>query len=348
MKAINENIRIVKIHAICWLTYIAYEVLVNGILTGSYSHFYYYLFFYVLNISLFYGHASVVMDASFRRPPYTLWMLPLLLLLEMALYIGVAIGVSQLLEIFHARRSPLVINKRFLTGTIWRGLLFILFSTGYYFLRQYLVKRKMEMQKELEFERLKVKLYSMEIDFLRSQINPHLLFNTLNFIKYASKHDPQQSDEAIIRLSEIMNFALERSEDGFVPLKDEIRQIENLVRLNQLRFGQQLHLQYEATVDDENVMILPIVLVTLVENVFKHGDLHHESEPAIITITCRESKIEFWSRNLVYQNDDMEATSEVGVHNAMLRLERAYGERFVFNFGRQGDFYVAYLRIFLG
>ncbi len=337
--------REINIHALCWLVYICYEVLVSGILSGNFSHFYYYFFFYILNISLFYSHALYIMPNSFRKTPYTLWKLPFLFLLQMGLYILATIVISQLLEVLHARRSPLVINKRFITGTVWRGALFILFSTGYYFLVSYFYKRKQEMQNELEVQKLKLSLVSMEMDFVRSQINPHLLFNTLNFIKYASKHDPQQSDEAIIRLSEIMSFAIEKSMDGLILLTDELKQIENIIRLNQLRFGNKLHIQFKFTIDDEKVKVLPIILLTLIENIFKHGNLHQASKPATIIITCSDNQLEFWTGNLPNANTFAKSTSGLGIPNIIFRLKNTYGDRFIFNYGNEGDFYKTYLRI---
>lgn len=347
MSTLKMKIGTVEIHALCWLLYISYEVLVSGILTGGFSHFYYYLFFYLLNISLFYVHGSLAMPFSFKKPPYTLWKLPVLLLLELVLYIAATIFISHFLERLQLRSSPLVINKRFITGTIWRGALFILFSSGYYFLVYYLSKQKQELQDKLEMEKLKVKLFSIEIDFLRSQINPHLLFNSLNFIKYASKHAPDEADEAITKLSEIMDFALARSADGFVPLIAEQRQVENIIRLNQLRFSQKLQLCYRATVVNEGAMILPVVLITLTENIFKHGDLHHVSQPASISLECCADRIEFRTSNYPISGNFPVKTRKLGLSNTIFRLEKTYGDRFVFDYGMKGDTYQTYLCIHL-
>ncbi len=346
MKAIKDQYKTIQIHVLCWAVYVIYEVLLTRAIKGEFSHFYYYFFFYLLNISLFYAHALYVMRSSFKNVPNTLWRLPLLLVLEMAIYIGLSILLSKLLMVLHVRKTALVLDWRFHISIIWRGLLFILFSTGYYFLDTYIIRRKNEMQKALEIERLQVALARAEHDFLRSQINSHLLFNTLSFVKYAAKHKPEQSDEAIIRLSEIMSFAIEKSANELIPIVDELKQIENVIQLNQLRFAYQLNLQFSTTIGDEKIRILPIILLTLVENVFKHGNLHQGSAPASIVLVSTTKKIEFWTKNLCKESELLtHASSGFGIPNTIFRLKNTYVDRFIFNYGMDGEFYQTYLCI---
>ncbi|RZM20299.1 MAG: histidine kinase, partial [Pedobacter sp.] len=208
MKRIFQNGKGLRIHLICWSIYIAYEVLLTGTVRGYYSHLYYYLLFYALNIALFYFHGRWVLPKSLGQGVKVAWRLPLLVAMEVAVYSFLSIGFSYLLSWMNAARGPLVFNTNFFLQLGWRQALFIMGGTGYYFLETALEKQRLELLGRLEIEQLNVQLIRAERDFLRSQINPHLLYNTLNFVRYAAKQNPQQADEAIHSLTGLLEFAL--------------------------------------------------------------------------------------------------------------------------------------------
>lgn len=349
MKAIKENNRQVWVHVLCWSIYISYEVLVSRALSGSYSHFLYYLFFYFLNIILFYFHALFVMQSSFRNVPRTLLRLPILLVLEVGIYVGLSIIFSNFLHILNARKEVLILDWRVYISIIWRGSLFILFSTGYYFLISYILKIKQQMREAVEIQRLNIELTKSQLNFLRSQINPHLLFNTLNFVKYAAKSKPDQADEAIVRLSEIMTFAMEKSsdKDGFVGLEQELNQLENIIRINQLRFNNRIYVNYRNELERRNIFILPIVLLTLVENLFKHGDMTNKEYPGEILIKSHSNGLEFCTRNIPNRNFvSNKRNDSTGLKNIISRLESTYGQNHIFTYGQQGIYYVTRLFVY--
>nr|WP_256377626.1 histidine kinase [Pedobacter sp. KBS0701] len=110
-----------------------------------------------------------------------------------------------------------------------------------------------------------------EKDFLRAQINPHLLFNTLNFIRHATKHHTADASFAISALTDLMEYALEDSKSDYVPLNKEIEQMENLIELNRLRFEHLLNLNYTKDISNVKAVILPIILLTLAETYSNMG-----------------------------------------------------------------------------
>ncbi len=286
------------------------------------------------------------MPSSFKRIPSTLWYLPFLLALEVSLYIALSVLLSHLLYLLHARNEPLAFDWRIYISIVWRGLLFIMFSTGYYFLISNTQKRKQEIEKALEVEQLKLDLAKAERDFLRSQINPHLLFNTLNFVKYAAKNQPDQADDAIIRLSEIMSFAMGKSAGGFIELRDELKQVENIIRLNQLRFGNNLHINYTVQMNNEKSLILPIILLTLVENIFKHGNLTDADFAASIKVESTVEYLMFKTCNLPRNGGEILFNSlGTGLNNIEMRLLNNYKDKFSFEYGMEGNFYKTQLQM---
>lgn len=327
-----------KIHLICWVAYIAYEIIVAGMLSKTFHHFYIYLFYYLLNVSLFYIHAFLVMPYSFANYPTSLLRLPVLLLIQLTIYVSFYILISHLLDQLHARKVPMVINSTFFASSIWRAILFLLYATGYFFLMRYITKTKEQAQHLLDIERMKTTMAQLERDYLRAQIKPHLLFNTLNFVKYAAKHQPEKSDEAIIRLAEILDFSISRSTDGMIPISMELKQIKNIIGLNQLRFEGKLNIDLEVQLGSDQIRILPLILLTLVENIFKHGNLSDNDHPAHICITDKDNHLMMTTRNLSSNNSLPEST-HTGLDNINRRLQQQYGDNFIFLYGKEGRFY---------
>lgn len=346
MNPMKNKLSTVKTHAICWSVYAAYEIIVAGTLNGRYSHFLYYILFYTLNISLFYFHSGITMRKSFSNAPRTLWLLPFLLLFEMAGYIVLTIFISHALELLRLKRSSLHIDDSFIMGTIWRGMLFILFASGYYLLMSYIEITKDKMKKAIELEQLNGKLIKTEADFLRSQINPHLLFNTLNFVKHTATRDPDRSAEAIKRLTGILDFAMERTTEEMIPLMIELEQIENIIHLNQLRYNGRLSIGYKTIIENEKVQIIPVVLLTIVENLFKHGNLSMSHSPGLISIHSNSDFITIETTNL--KNDKFfheTNNSGTGLENISLRLNHYFGNNYLFEHYFEGEFFKLKLKM---
>ncbi|MET3606922.1 LytS/YehU family sensor histidine kinase [Mucilaginibacter rubeus] len=160
--------------------------------------------------------------------------------------------------------------------------------------------------------------------FLKEQINPHLLFNTLNAI-YSTvyRHSPKDS-EAILLLSEIMRYSYEEPDhQGLVPLESEIYQLKNLIKLNTYRFRDTARIDLQLTGHVKDLRIIPLVLLTLSENMFKHGDLQHC--PGSIDIGINENgHLTFISKNIRKLRGQTDANSNVGLNNTRLRLDYAY------------------------
>lgn len=337
----------IKIHFICWTVYIVYEVLMTGTISGRFSHFFTYFFFYVLEISLFYTHALFIMPTSFERSPDTRWRLPILFTSILVIYFFLVILMSYFLDFIQVRRSTMVLNSSFFLAISWRAFLFLIYATGYFFLTRYITKTKEQAQRAIEMEQLRTKLAQLEGDYLRAQIRPHLLFNTLNFVKYAAKHSPAQSDEAILLLSDILSFSIRESHDGMIPIAEELKQVENMIRLNQLRFSNKLQIDYTVQLGSEGIRILPIILLTLVENVFKHGDLTQPDYPAHIQIHTKGETLHVITENLPNNSILPQLRPPgAGLKNIEMRLQEEYGDDgFHFQYGKEGRYYKASLQM---
>ncbi|WP_158526250.1 sensor histidine kinase [Pedobacter paludis] len=165
---------------------------------------------------------------------------------------------------------------------IWIFIKYALFGFSYYYATQNIKHQK--KLRSIEKEK-----HEAEYAFLRAQINPHFLNNTLNFI-YA-KSLPLSADLAtcIMTLSEIMQYSLEIDKDDRTTLLgDEIAHIKNVISINQLRFNNKLQLDFDIKGSLSNVRIIPLVLITMVENILKHGDCTDRLNPVYIILSVSE------------------------------------------------------------
>lgn len=313
---------------------------------GSFRPFAFYFLFYSLNISLFYFHALVVLTRANTNTIAAIWRMPLFTILELLLYCLITFIVSLILNNFDYNKFRLTISESvYVTATVWRGIYFILYGTGYYFLVNYNQKKEKTLTQAIENEQLKNEVLRAEQDFLRAQINPHLLFNTLSFIKYAAKKRPEEADEAVMRLSSIMSFALDNNSQSIL-LTREMDQVENIIGLNQLRYNHTLHLSFKRNIENDQATIIPIILLTLVENIFKHGNLLDNNHPAEINVEATQDYILLQTRNLTSSNNDIKS-HHTGLSNMRSRLEQFYKERYHFEYGHDGNLFKVEIKIYI-
>ncbi|WEK21532.1 MAG: histidine kinase [Candidatus Pedobacter colombiensis] len=322
-----------RIHFIVWFLFIFYEVVLTGIVRGTFASAGNYAVFYFLNICLFYFHAYVVMPAAKTRTSNAIWLLPLLIFIEIVLYVPFTIYIVSFLQkyAYLTINTPAVINKTSVASGVWRSSYFILFSSGYYYLMNYIKERKATQEAEktrllmiIEHQNVQAELIKSQHAHLKAQINPHFLFNTLSFIYSNTRKVVPEAADAIMALSEMMRYAIQDDTDrNFTALTQEIEQIENLIRLHQIKSENGLHifLNYDDNLNE--IQIIPLILITLVENIFKHGDLLHEEHPARISISCDGQTLIVETENLI----NMKTTGishHIGLENIKKRLRLVY------------------------
>lgn len=182
-----------------------------------------------------------------------------------------------------------------------------------------------------------------ELAFLRSQINPHFLFNTLNNIYALSYKNSPKTPEAILKLSTLMRYMLYEKQEK-IPLVKEWEYIQHFISLQQLRYDYPLALSISIEGDPGNIRIPPYLLIPFVENAFKHGDLADEKNPLIIQLSIKELAWEFYVENkVVTQQKDPEGG--VGLENVQRRLALLYENRHQLRMEQKAEKFSIYLQI---
>lgn len=325
-----------RIHFITWLLFIFYEVVITGLLRGQFATVGNYFVFYSFNIILFYFHAHVIMPAAKIKTKHVIWRLPLLVAAEVVIYVPLILYTVRFLVKYADLDlySPVAFDQRIVLSTVWRAIYFIFFSLGYYFLINYIKERKIaqEAEKErllmiIENQNVQAELIKSQHAHLKAQINPHFLFNTLSFIYSNTRKTAPEAAETIMTLSDMMRYAIQDdSERTFTDLMLEIEQVENLIKLHQIKSDNKFNIIFEYDEHLAEVQIIPLVLITLVENMFKHGDLLQEDHPALISVDLAQNILIIETQNLI--NPQAKPTSHhIGLENIKKRLNMVYAEK---------------------
>ncbi len=166
---------------------------------------------------------------------------------------------------------------------------------------------------------------SAELSFLKAQINPHFLFNTLNNIYTLSVTNSEHTSDSIMKLSNIMRYITDDVSEDFVRLQSEIDCLGDYIALQQLRLGKKTTVNYTITGDPGQQKIAPLILVSFVENAFKYGISKQESSVIDIELGISDEGIIFCCENRIFRNKAAAAErTGIGIANSRQRLEQLY------------------------
>jgi hypothetical protein len=219
-----------------------------------------------------------------------------------------------------------------------------IFSNVFLFLSLKTMKDQLLMQKRtLMLEKEKAET---ELKLLKAQLNPHFLFNTLNNIYSLSYTSPARTSESIARLADILDHILYRANQVYVPLAAEVTLIRNYIELEKLRYDSRLTVNFTCAIEGQ-VVIAPLILLSLVENAFKHGASNDAGEPVIdIGLAVKGDKIQFDITNTVNDGDSGPAgTERIGLNNLQRQLDHIYGKDHELRVLREGNLFLVRLTI---
>jgi LytS/YehU family sensor histidine kinase len=185
-----------------------------------------------------------------------------------------------------------------------------------------------------------------ELQLLKTQLNPHFLFNTLNNIYSLSFISAVKTSESIARLADILDHILYRCNQPFVPLSAEVAVMRNYIELERLRYDDRLTVNFHSVLT-EDIPIAPLVLLSLVENAFKHGAGEDAGAPEVeIQLNVSRSRLCFQIANTVVEPQADAAPGErIGLRNLRQQLDLIYGDAHQLAIGRRGNWFVVDLTI---
>ncbi|NII81482.1 MULTISPECIES: sensor histidine kinase [unclassified Pedobacter] len=185
--------------------------------------------------------------------------------------------------------------------------------------------------------KLKEEVVKAELSFLKSQINPHFLYNTLNYVYSLAIPVSDQLANAVLRLSDLMRYTLNDSPDGKVRLDKEVEYLESYVALFKMRFEPKFYVDFitEGIADQK---IASLILIPFVENAFKHGVVNDEGQPVRIKLKVQNKRLSFEVSNKI-SHAQKDHSSGVGMVNIHRRLDLIYPEKHELLISNNGNTY---------
>jgi len=184
-----------------------------------------------------------------------------------------------------------------------------------------------------------------ELNLLKSQVQPHFLFNTLNNIYYEAYLEAPRTAALIERLSDMMRYFVDESPKQQVSLGTEIQFLENYMALEQIRIRYEIHLTFTKNCDTA-LSLPPMLLMTFVENIFKHGiDKSSSRNHITLSLVQQNGRLLFSTTNTLPANPIITSSTGFGIQNLRKRLVLLYQNDFELQVQNKGDIYTANLNI---
>lgn len=187
-----------------------------------------------------------------------------------------------------------------------------------------------------------------ELNLLTSKLSPHFLFNTLNNLYGMARNSHTRVPELLLKLSDLLSYALYSSDKPFVSLKDELAHIQNFTTLEKIRISDRLELKIEIAAYDDAIKIAPMVLIVFVENAFKHAKNTTTNNIEIsMKLWTADHFIHFEienSRGELLERLEKRGTG-LGIITTIKRLNLVYGNNYLLEHGEKGESYFVNLKI---
>ncbi|MFD2247484.1 sensor histidine kinase [Pontibacter ruber] len=203
------------------------------------------------------------------------------------------------------------------------------------------------LQKERENRNLKQEKTQAELAFLKTQINPHFLYNTLNYLYSLAYPVSDKLAGAIIKLSDLMRYMLHESKDGKVDLQKEVDYLHNYLDIYRLRFEDNFFVNFTIQGQVNGQRVPSLVLIPFVENALKHGVVDDASAPLTINLQLEKDSLYFEVSNRINKSQK-DQTTGIGLPNIRRRLELIYPGKYSLYVHEDGRQYKTMLRLQTG
>jgi len=202
-----------------------------------------------------------------------------------------------------------------------------------------------KMQAEAEKMQALADKKTAELSFLKAQINPHFLFNTLNNIYSLAVHESPQTAPSIMKLSNIMRYVTDDATQDFVTLERELDCIQDYINLQSLRLGENNIVNFKVCGETEDKFIAPLILMTFIENLFKYGITTRNEATMTIRVCSDEDKITFFSQNRIMARGNSLESTGIGLVNTQQRLDLVYPDKHTLDINEENGLFTVSLTL---
>ncbi len=329
--------RIFAIHFAAWAAYVVYQVLGEFIISGNTS-IHLALSFTFVRVCQFYFCYLLVFPLLGRRDR----LMPLILgiLAALALFTGLRYVVEEVLFRYffgfgnYGRGTTF---KYYVADNLYWGAPGIMLAAVLWSIER-------AFRREQENKLLRQEVTRAELAFLKSQMNPHFLYNSLNYIYSLAIPVSEKLANAVLHLSDLLRYTLKESVDGMVSLEQEVAYIENYIELFRMRFAPGFYVKFNADGVAPDQTVASLMLIPFVENAFKHGVVSDPERPVRIRLAVTPGRLTFTVSNKINRNQK-DHSGGVGLANIRRRLELLYPEKHELLISENGQTYKTTLQI---
>jgi len=329
-------------HVVFWIVYISFIIaLFYSIYHINDIKFYLLIpVFFPCEIVLVYFNLYVLMPRLLFRRKYVKYALVMLLLF---------VAVSSINTLLHRLNVQLgcvyyAVGSAFTFANLFERsfelFMLVSFTIGIKLAKDWILHMQWIQEKEKQY-------LETELNFLKSQIQPHFFFNTLNNLYSLTLKKSDLAPEIVLKLSDLMSYMLYESNAAKTPLTKEISYLQNYIDVEKLRFGSRLEVQFDIEGAVEQVYIPPMLLNLFVENSFKHGTKHLAYDIRINLLLRIENEYLFFtiSNPLPEKPVVKNEAAGIGLKNVQRRLELLYGSNYTLDITENKNTYLVSLKI---
>ena len=336
----------IKYHIYFWI----FEFLKQCFLHFSYfnTRIYWYSLLYiaynnVTKMAVFYTIIRVFIPVFFAENKYIKFSISLII--SLLLISVLKISIDYHMPIVEGDNSP---SGFWATDVFYASIEIIIvipFAFAFYYAEKITQQQQAQAQIEQENFQLEQSIINTQLKNLKNQINPDFLFRKLDYFYQESLPHSASLSKGISLLSDMMHYAIDDDdEEGKVPLEKEITHIRNFIEINQLRFDGRLQVDFEVSGEVGILKIMPLILITFVENAFKYGELMDAQNPLKIHLALKENHLFFSTYNRT-RRGPKEQSEGIGMANTQKRLALGYPDQHRLEIRNEVDFYEVELEI---
>lgn len=292
-----------------------------------------------INISLFYLNYLILIPRFLNRKQYAVYAMTVLVVVIGYGLAKYGVGLIFPNDVLLRNSNNIIGFWQYFVSTVITSLMFIFLSVVLKFSIDWFLNER--IQRDLENQRL-----SAELAFLKSQINPHFLFNSLNSIYSLAYQKSENTPGAILKLSEIMRYMLYESNDNKVALEKELQYLQNYIDLQKIRFGKKAFIDFKIEGEVGDQRIVPLLLIAFIENAFKHGVANDTDTAIKLLIRIEASSLYFFIQNKKH-TDNRDASGGIGLSNVKRRLDLLYPRKYSLEIRDEIDTYTCELSLVL-
>ena len=325
-KTIDARLKQFLLHILLWLAVLLlFTAVFDADNTINSNTFYFVLFLMPITIGTTYVSIYKLIPNYLITKRYVLFGLYTLYTVIISIFIilfSVFFAVAFLTDFRFTTVDSLSRNSVFIIACVY---LVVILISAFKLLKINLKQSKHTVELEAKILEAQLKLKEQELSYLKMQIHPHFLFNTLNTMYGFALKKAEETPEMILKLSNLLDYLLYQVDKPTVPLTDEINHIKDYINLEQLRFNDTLDVDLKEHNCSRFTEVAPMLFLPFIENSFKHGKIKEGKLKIEICFKCEDHSILFNIKNSHIKSASMK--SGIGLENIKKRLELLYKDR---------------------